>query len=468
MGFRFITAIGLLCLAAASFGQKISYPVFETDKIPIGQLKARRDAVKAKLGPGGVGIFFTNPVRNRNNDCDFRFRGDSNFLYLTGFEEPDSALILAPDGFVFDGQKVTELLVVNESDPFSITWLGYRMGSQDAKSLLGMEAVTSNSRFADGLKALEAIPKLHIWGFSVPPDPSGKVEQMITSATQWQSKLKLPVEPQGGLSTMLAKLRVKKTPEELELLRHAAQASAMGHREVMRSVHPGMREYEVQALVEYLFARNGCEFPGYSSIVGSGPNSCILHYEDNRRLIQNGDMICMDAAGEYHGYSADVTRSFPSNGKFSPAQKAIYELVLAAQTAGIAQCKAGTRFGAAGSAAEKVITDGLIKLGIMKSARDLRTYLPHGVSHYIGLDVHDSFGDGTLHPGYVLTVEPGIYIRAGSACDPKWWNIGVRIEDDVLVTEHAPEVLSAGAPRTINEIEALMKQTGIGKRSAGL
>ena len=467
MRMRVTSLLALLGLSSVVVAQDNSYPVFETDKIPIAQLKARREAVKAQLGPGGIVLLFTNPERNRNNDCDFRFRGDSNFLYLTGFEEPDSVLILSHDGFIVNGKKVTELLFVNENDPMSITWLGYRMGSKEAGPLLGMEAVLPNSKFTDTLKALEATSKPQVWSPITPPNPSGLLGRMLESYKTWINPHKDWQSTKGQLGNVLAKLRVKKSPDEIRLLRRAVSASAAGHREVMRSVTAGAREYELMATVEYVFARNGCESVGYNSIVGSGPNGCILHYEDNRRLIQNGDLICMDAAGEYHGYSADVTRTFPANGKFSPAQKAIYELVLAAQNAGIAECKAGKPFSAAGIAAAKVVSDGLIKLGIMKSASELGTYLPHGVSHYIGLDVHDAHGDNTLQPGYVLTVEPGIYIRAGSPCDRKWWNIGVRIEDDILVTEKGPENLSAAAPRTVEEIESLMKQSGIGKHPAG-
>jgi len=462
-----VAILGVIALIRSAATQDASYPVFETDKIPIAQYKARREAIKAQLGPGGVAVLFTNPVRNRNNDSDFRFRADSNFLYLTGFEEPDAALILSSDGFQVDGQRVTELLFVNESDPFSITWLGYRMGSKEAKPLLGVEAVATNSRFAGILNSLESIPKLHFLATSSPPDPSGTVKSMMDALVNWQAAHKNGPTQAGRVEAALAKMRVKKSPEEIALLKHAADASAMGHREVLKSVRPGMREYELQALAEYVFARNGCESVGYNSIVGSGPNSCILHYEEDRRLIQDGDIICMDAAGEYHGYSADVTRSFPANGKFSPAQRAVYEVVLAAQDAGIAQCKPGKTFGAPGQAAVRVVIDGLIRLGIIKSGSELRTYLPHGVSHYIGLDVHDSQGDNTLRPGYALTVEPGIYIRAGSPCDRKWWNIGIRIEDDILVTEKGPVNLSAGVPRKVDEIEALMKKTGIGKLPVG-
>ncbi len=459
---------GLLALAALVSAQEVSYPVFEDDKIPVSQLKARRDAVKSQLGPGGVALFFTNPERNRNNDCDFRYRPDSNFLYLTGFEEPDAALLLAPDGIEVNGAKVTEVLFVNENDPTSVTWLGYRMGSKDAKTLLGLECVRTNTstNFSAVLSSVESIQKLRLWMPSIPPFPSGTVARLIQKFTEWNTAVP-ERQPHGSTGQMLAKLRVRKSPEEIEMLRHAALSSTMGHREVLKSVRPGMREFELQGILEYLFTRTGCESVGYNSIVGSGPNSCILHYESDRRQIQNGDMICMDASGEYHGYSADVTRSFPANGKFSPAQREIYKIVLAAQTAAIAECKAGNSFSAPSRVAEKIVTEGLMKLGIIKTPAETRIYLPHGISHYIGLDVHDAHGDNTLQPGYVLTVEPGIYIREGSKCDPKYWNIGVRIEDDILVTDKGPENLSAGAPREIDEIEKLMRQKGIGKHPAG-
>ena len=205
---------------------------------------------------------------------------------------------------------------------------------------------------------------------------------------------------------------------------------------------------------------------GYNSIVGSGPDSCTLHYETNRRTTYPGEIVCMDVAGEYHGYSADVTRSFPVSGTFSKEQRAIYDLVLAAQDAGIAACKPGASFGATHQAASKVLREGMMRLGIIKGENELGRYFMHGTSHTIGLDVHDS-GIGMLQPGVCLTVEPGIYIPAGSPCDKKWWNIGVRIEDDILVTEAGPVNLSAGAPRGAAQIEALMKQKGIGNVKIG-
>ena len=263
------------------------------------------------------------------------------------------------------------------------------------------------------------------------------------------------------LSDELDKLREIKQPEELPLLRRAIQISTAGQREVDKLLRPDMGEMEVQGLHEYVYRRFGSEFQGYPSIVGAGANGCILHYEANDRQRLDNDLVLMDCGAEYHGYSADVTRTVPPDGHFSPAQRQIYELVLAAQEAGFGQCRSGNAFNAPNQATQEIIGAGLLKLGILKDKKDLRRYYPHGASHYLGLDVHDRGTYGPLQPGTVITVEPGIYIPAGSPCDPKWWNIGVRIEDDVLITEKGYENLSAGAPRTVADIEKLMAESSV-------
>jgi len=228
-----------------------------------------------------------------------------------------------------------------------------------------------------------------------------------------------------------------------------------------------MREYELQAIVEYCFARGGCEYTAYPSIVGSGPNSTILHYEEDRREMQDGDIVCMDVAGEYHGYAADVTRSFPVNGHFSPAQRAIYDLVLQTQEAGIALCRVGKSPSDVTKETNRVLADGLMELGIIKDKSELRRYYMHGIGHPVGLDVHDRHVAGPFVSGEVWTVEPGVYIRAGSPCDPKWWNIGVRIEDDILVTDGEPLILSAKAPRKAEDVERLMHRKGLASVKIG-
>ncbi|UYZ62543.1 aminopeptidase P N-terminal domain-containing protein [Hymenobacter weizhouensis] len=258
------------------------------------------------------------------------------------------------------------------------------------------------------------------------------------------------------LDEALNQLREVKTPEELALLRRAVRISAVGQQEVMKAVRPDMGEMEVQGLHEYVYKKYGAEFEGYPSIVGAGNNACVLHYTQNDKPRLGTDLLLMDCGAEYHGYTADVTRTIPPSGKFSPEQRQIYELVLAAQEAGIRECKTGNDFQAPGKVAQQVIADGLLKLGIIKKADDVRTYFPHGTSHYLGLDVHDRGTYGPLKAGNVITVEPGIYIPEGSPCDKKWWNIGVRIEDDILITASGHENLSAEAPRTVADIEALM------------
>jgi Xaa-Pro aminopeptidase len=290
-------------------------------------------------------------------------------------------------------------------------------------------------------------------------------EAFVTSASyeEWASRRTrlLAGRSEGtALRLELNDLRTTKTDEEMVVLRRAIDITLEAHREVMRQVQPGWTEYQIEALVEYTFKRNGSEFPGFPSIVGSGENSTILHYETNRRTTEPGDVVVIDIGAEFHGYTADVTRTIPLGGRYSPEQRAIYEVVYAAQEAGIEASRAGNDFRAPHLAAQRVLAQGLARLGLISSADDLgglRRFFMHGTSHYLGLDVHDVGNYGTLTPGTVITVEPGIYIAAADDIDPKWWNIGVRIEDDVLITNGDAVILSAAAPRQIDEVEALMR-----------
>jgi Xaa-Pro aminopeptidase len=271
---------------------------------------------------------------------------------------------------------------------------------------------------------------------------------------------------QGGkrddatLRGILDELRADKTEEEMVLLQRAIDITVEAHREAMQQAKAGWAEYEIEALIEYTFKKNGSEQPGFNSIVGSGENSTILHYMTSRRITEPGDVIVVDIGAEYHGYSADVTRTIPIDGTYSPAQRAIYQLVYDAQEAGIAASRDGASFGATNQAAAQVLAVGLAELGLIESAQDtrgLRRFFMHGTSHYLGLDVHDVGSYGILSAGEVITVEPGIYIPAAEDIDPKWWNIGVRIEDDILITQGDPVILSAGAPRHPDAVEALMQ-----------
>lgn len=261
-----------------------------------------------------------------------------------------------------------------------------------------------------------------------------------------------------SLSTLMATLRQVKTPEEMVLLKRAVRISAMGQREVMKAMHPGMSETEVQGIHEYVYKKYGSEFEGYPSIVGAGNNGCVLHYIENSKMKLENDLVLMDLGAEYHGYTADVTRTIPANGKFSTEQKLIYDLVYEAQEAGIKASTVGNNFNAPDAAARNVINKGLVQLGIVSNERDAQKYFPHGTSHYLGLDVHDPGLYQNFQANMVITVEPGIYIPEGSDCDKKWWGIAVRIEDDILITENGPVNLSEEAPRKSSEIEALMKE----------
>ncbi len=456
----FTASLLVLSVAWATQQTPVSYPVFETDGISAKEHSQRRAVVKAKMEPDAVSVLFTNHEHLRNNDCDFKFRADSNFLYLTGHKEPDSALILAPGGIMVDGVKTTEVLFVNESDSFSQTWLGYRMGSKDAKTLLQVETVLPNSRFEEVLNSLSPSK---VTPMRLTEGARGVLAKMNSAYTKWVEGKTLV----GNMSRLIAPLRGIKSPAEIKLMQKATDATVEGHFEAIKSCAPGMREYELQAVHEYCYRKNGCEAEAYDCIVGGGANSTILHYMSDRALLKSGDLLLMDCAGEYHGYGADVTRTIPINGKFTPAQRAIYNIVLEAQNAGIKTMIPGANMGTPQAAASEVISKGLIKLGIIKTAAETRRYFMHGSSHTVGLDVHDTPVQ-KLVPGVVVTMEPGIYIKEGSPCDKKWWNIGVRIEDDILITEKGPVNMSGALPREADAIEKLMKSKGTGNiRTAG-
>jgi Xaa-Pro aminopeptidase len=265
------------------------------------------------------------------------------------------------------------------------------------------------------------------------------------------------VDPQR-LNECMALLRQIKTPAEMVLLRRAIEISNQAHIELMRAMDSTWTEYQVQAAIQYEFMKQGAEACGYPSICGAGENSCILHYVTNRKPMDHNDLIVVDCGAEYHGYTADITRTLPANGKFSPEQKTIYDIVLEAQLAGIAQCRKGNEFRDPHKAAVAVIKKRLKALGIIQKEEDYVQYFFHGTSHYLGLDVHDAGLYGPLEAGNVITVEPGIYSPAGRPCDPKWWNIGIRIEDDVLITAGEPEVLSGTVPKTTESIEKTMAE----------
>lgn len=456
------TAVALAASATAQeAGAYDHYTIYDTDLPTRAEYAARRTTALAALDARSALLVRAADVKNRSNDVDYEFRQRNNLLYLTGVTEDESALLLVPQGITINGAVVNQVLFVKERNPQSETWTGIIMGPATAASVTGIQTVLPYSQLAEQMKQL--FPKITTlyyddWKFGTEREP------LTGMAYRWEEEMSKLVESVApGLvvknaGIILNPMRLVKSPKELALMQRAIDASIEGHRTTIQAAKPGMHEYEFEAVMEYAFQRNGARWPGYPSIVGSGPNTCILHYETSRRKSEPGDLVLMDCGAEYHGYSADVTRTFPVSGKFTAEQRTLYDLVLQAQNAGIAQCRSGNNFRDPHQAANKVIADGLVALGIIQNSSQVGRYFMHGTSHYLGLDVHDVGDYGTLIPGVVLTVEPGIYIKAGSPCDPKWWNIGIRIEDDILVTAQGPVNMSAALERTAEEIEGLMKQ----------
>ena len=438
--------------------------------IPAGEYKQRRDSVLARMEPHSVAVFRANDPDHRSNDVNYRYRQESNFLYLTGIDEQGAYLMLSKDGVTPPGLSLThEVLFMEPNEKNAVT--GETLGLEGADRVGAFECLLERKMFADVFaSALQGQKVLYL----PTPNPDIIVNSWTGARTIHSRETKKVLEERyPGLSvknaaSLVAGLRVIKSSAELALLKQAIEATVDGHIEAMKSCEPGMNEYDLQAVVEYCFARGGAAYEGFPSIIGSGPNSCVLHYEQNRRPMASGEVVVLDIGAEVQGYSADVTRTLPVSGKFTADQKALYDLVHKAQEAVFRAIKPGAKMSELTNVSNGVIGDGLVALGILKDPAEAKTYSRHGVSHFVGLDVHDAGGyDGVLRPGMVITVEPGIYVPAGSACDKKYWNIGIRIEDDVLVTASGGEVLSLGAPRSAADIERTMKAKGVGNVPLG-
>jgi Xaa-Pro aminopeptidase len=405
-----------------------------------------------------VAVFFSAPVHTRANDVVFDFHQDPNLYYLTGLREPNAVLILFKEKRKIDTLFTDEILFVQKRSPRDESWTGRRLGPKGAKEQLKISSVLEGGDFRDVTIDYKKFSKVMF--FPLPDDAhddTGDQADLFSMVEYFRKQTdKNKNNDHLRIAECMALLRQIKTPEEMVLLRKAIDISNHAHMELMRAIDSTMTEYQVQAIIQYEFMKHGAEACGYPSICGAGENSCILHYVTNRKPMGHNDMIVVDAGAEYHGYTADITRTLPANGKFSPEQKAIYDIVLEAQLAGIAKCKKGNEFRDPHKAAAAVIKKRLRELGIIQKEEEYVTYFFHGTSHYLGLDVHDAGLYGALEVGNVITVEPGIYIPAGSPCDPKWWNIGIRIEDDVLITDGEPENLSGSVPKTTQDIEKMM------------
>jgi Xaa-Pro aminopeptidase len=453
---RFLSFL-LILPALVQAQQTTEYP---NDYLSPAFHAGRRAAYKELMPKNSVAIFFASQVRQRNNDVDFMYAQSKNFYYLTGLEEPNALLLLFKEPVTILDKTGTEFIFVQQRNPQQESWTGKIFGAEGVKERFQIENVFTNDKFKpntlDISKFDSVLTLFRNEGILLKNKGRDDLSRMAEIVDSSITASKKPLS--RSASTIIVKLRGTKQPEEIAILEKVVAMSVQGHNETMKAVKPGMTEYQSQAIMEYFFKKNGSEFVGYPSINASGDNACILHYETNQRLMKDGDLLLSDCAAEYHGYSADVTRTIPVNGKFSPEQKLIYELVLEAQDSAFLMCKIGNPLSAVHAAAARTITRGLKKLGIISTDAEMRNYFFHGTSHFLGLDVHDMGTRGPMEEGACFTVEPGIYIAAGSKCDKKWWGIGVRIEDDILLTKDGFKNLSAGSPRTVAEIEKMMKQ----------
>ena len=425
--------------------------------------KRRREVMQ--MMAGGVAIVPTAPVHIRNRDVEFPYRPDSDFYYLTHFPEPEAVAVLVP------GRAHGEfILFCRERDPEKEIWDGRRAGPEGAVQRYGADDAFPIDDIDDILPGLlENKEKVY---YSM-----GRHAEFDLRLIQWvnevRAKSRTGVHAPGefvALDHILHEMRLFKSAEEVRLMRRAAKISANAHRRAMRAARPGMMEYELEAELLYEFKKGGAEFPAYSPIVGSGENACILHYTENKAAMADGSLVLIDAGAEVDGYAADITRTFPVNGRFSGEQRAVYEVVLAAQAAALAQVRPGRHWNAPHDAAVRTLTQGLVDLGLLSGEVDglieqgaYRRFYMHRTGHWLGLDVHD-VGDykidgewRELEPGMALTVEPGLYIAANKDVPERWWNIGVRIEDDALVTADGHEVLTDDTPKTVADIEAVMR-----------
>ena len=433
-----------------------------------GEFRKRRKKLMDMLGDDSIAILPAAPEKMRNRDVAFRYRQDSDFYYLTGFAEPEAVIALIP------GRSQGEfVLFCRERNPEQEIWHGARAGLEGACDDYGADdayPITDLDDILPGL--LENRERIYYtMGNDTVFDQRvlGWVNQVRGKA---RSGIHAP-EQFVSLNNILHDMRLYKSRHEISMLRKAAAISANAHVRAMQSCRPGKTEYQIEAELLHEFMRQGARSAAYPSIVGSGANSCVLHYIDNTRELMDGDILLIDAGAEYESYASDVTRTFPVNGRFSGQQSAVYEVVLAAQLAAIDAVRPGNHWAQPHDAAVEVLTAGLVALGILKGKpktlvkeKAYSRYFMHKTGHWLGMDVHDvgdyKVGDEwrLLEPGMVMTVEPGLYFPAQKGLARKWWNIGVRIEDDVLVTQAGHEVLSSDAPKSITEIEALMARGG--------
>ena len=436
-------------------------------KISKREFARRRKNVMAQMEPDSIAIVPAAKEVIRNRDVEYPFRQDSDFYYLTGFAEPDAVLVLMP------GRKHGQyILFCRDRDPKMELWNGYRAGPEGACSDYDADdafPVTDIDDILPGL--LEGRERVYY--------AMGRHAEFDHKVMQWvnviRSQVRTGAHPPGeflDLDHLLHDLRLYKSAAEIRLMKQAGKIAAEAHIRAMKTCKPGIGEYQLEAEIQHEFGRNGARFPAYNSIVGAGKNACILHYTENSGTVKDGDLVLIDAGCELEHYAADITRTFPANGIFSKEQKALYELVLKSQLAAIKTIKPGNHWNQFHDATVKVITKGLVELGLLKGTvsqlikkEAYKDFYMHRAGHWLGMDVHDvgdyKVGDKwrVLEEGMVMTVEPGIYVAPDNKkVAKKWRGIGIRIEDDVVVTKTGCDVLTKHAPKTVKEIEALMSE----------
>ena len=436
-------------------------------KLTQADFQERRDRLAEEMGPHSIAIIATSPVAMRNRDADYKFRADSSFFYLTGFAEPEAVAIIETFESIDEGY--TYSLFCRERDREMEIWHGYRAGVDGA-----VEDYDADEAYAIDLLDEEIIEKLLnkqklFYRMGQQADFDARVAKWIAEANGESRKgISAPAQV-IQLDRILDEMRLHKSPQEIELMQIASTISAQAHTRAMQTVKPGMMEYALEAELNYIFGQNGC-VPSYNSIVGGGENGCILHYVENDKVLKDGDLVLIDAACEYQLYASDITRTFPVNGKFSSEQKALYDVVLKAQFAAIDAVRIGNSYKEPHRIAVRILVQGLLDLGLMQGnieqiieSESFHQFYMHGTGHWLGMDVHDvgSYkieGEWRAYEeGMTVTVEPGLYIAPDDeTVDEKWRGIGIRIEDDVVVTKDGPRVLTAAVVKTVEEIEALM------------
>ena len=422
----------------------------------------RRSQLSEKVLEDSAIIISSASVKSRISDTEYAYRQDSNFYYLSGYEEPESLLLIRPD---HDKEKF--VMFCRERDPLREQWDGFRTGQQGAIEQYGADAALSINSISQMMPSLLEGVKNIYFSMSAPCGVDLKISDWIESIRKNTRAGAEPPQNLLSLDSILHEMRLIKEDYEMNLMRQAANITTEAHVRAMQAVTPGMFEYQLEAEYIYAFNKNGARSPAYNSIVGGGNNSCILHYVENNAELQDGDLVLVDAGCEYQYYASDVTRTFPVNGKFSPEQKEIYSIVLEAHKQSMEQAKPGNKWNLMHEKSVEVIVEGLLSIGLLKGSKEeiiekgeYSKFYMHRIGHWLGMDVHDvgsykQDGDWReLEKGMVMTVEPGIYILDSiEGIDDKWKGIGVRIEDDIAIIDSGFELLTPDVPRTIEEVE---------------